>query len=176
MCCQSLYLACACFISIYSRAGTLLGKPAMPGAYRSSPVSPSLPHAPCSTLSPAHCGSCSLLFRVIYAAAWLLPPALQTPPASLAFVAAGHSLSAAGRSTQALARGPSVVAPAPVPGCQLLRPAIPVSAQRSNLGGCCTQIAATPRTFPAAYFSCPMNFKQAGSTNCAARPPLLRDC
>ncbi|KAH6948109.1 hypothetical protein HPB50_023047 [Hyalomma asiaticum] len=29
-----------------------------------------------------------------------------------------------------------------------------------------------PRTFPAAYFSCPMNFKQAGSTNCAARPPF----
>ncbi|KAH6944295.1 hypothetical protein HPB50_002611 [Hyalomma asiaticum] len=88
----------------------------------------------------------------------------------------GQSLSAAGHSTQALARGPSVVAPAPVPGCQLFRPAIPVSAQHSNLGGCCTQIAATPCTFLAAYFSCPMNFKQAGSTNCAARPPLLRDC
>ncbi|KAH6938864.1 hypothetical protein HPB50_013827 [Hyalomma asiaticum] len=86
------------------------------------------------------------------------------------FVAAGHSLSVAGRSTQALARGPSVVTPAPVPGCQLFRPAIPVSALHGNLGGCCTQIAATPRTFPAAYFSCPMNFKQAGSTNCAARP------
>ncbi|KAH6940340.1 hypothetical protein HPB50_026925 [Hyalomma asiaticum] len=148
----------------------------MPGAYRSSPASPSLPPAPCSTLSPAYCGSCSLLFRVIYAAAWLQPLALQTPPASLAFVAAGHSLSVAGRSTQALARGPSVVAPAPVPDCQLFRPAIPVSAQHGNLGGCCAQIAATPRTFPAAYFSCPMNFKQAGSTNCAARPPLLRDC
>ncbi|KAH6929876.1 hypothetical protein HPB50_006439 [Hyalomma asiaticum] len=141
----------------------------MPGAYRSSPASPSLPPAPCSTLSAAYCGSCSLLFRVIYAAAWLQPPALQTPPASLAFVAAGHSLSVAGRSTQALARGPSVVAPAPVPDCRLFRPAIPVSAQHGNLGGCCTQIVATPRTFRAAYFSCPMNFKQAGSTNSTTR-------
>ncbi|KAH6943490.1 hypothetical protein HPB50_022142 [Hyalomma asiaticum] len=308
----------------------VLCKPAMRGHSDPLSVTQSFP-APCSTLSPAYCGSCSLLFLVIYAAAWLQPPALQTPPASLAslqqgirsrwlvvplnlspaaraggipavssgfsvdieelyysvphhellpvvrdfledsgaaqsqvlspfsvdsflellahyldstmvdfaviqpcrypswqagyaggipilscvtqsssraflhlvtsllrflqppvpghlcgglapasspanttsqpgFVAAGHSLSVAGRSTQSLARGPSVVAPAPVPGCQLFRPAIPVSAQHGNLGGCCTQIAATPRTFPAAYFSCPMNFKQAGSTNCAARP------
>ncbi|KAH6936245.1 hypothetical protein HPB50_015037 [Hyalomma asiaticum] len=82
----------------------------------------------------------------------------------------------AGRSTQALARGPSMVAPAFVPGCRLFRLAITVSAQHSNLSGCCTQIPATPRTFPAAYFSCPMNFKQAGSTNSAAQPPLLHEC
>ncbi|KAH8036564.1 hypothetical protein HPB51_001598 [Rhipicephalus microplus] len=64
---------------------------------------------------------------------------------------------------------PSVVAPASVPGCLLFRPAVPVRppSQRLSAVGCHTQLAATPRTFPAANLSRPANFKHASC------PPLL---
>ncbi|XP_049268661.1 uncharacterized protein LOC119383891 isoform X2 [Rhipicephalus sanguineus] len=83
----------------------------------------------------------------------------RPPPSCLAHLTASAAALRGWSPHSSFGPGPSVVTPASVPGGLLFLPAVPVwpPSQRLSAVGCRTQLAATPRTFPAANFSSPVS-------------------
>ena len=165
-CCPSHNLASAPFVGQHCQAGTPFWRA---GIALSSPCAwlyratslflTSWPGVPWSSqLWPGFCPAAS--------------STLPNPPGSFDSLLGGWS------AHSSFGPGPSVVAPASVPGCLLFRPAVPVRSpsQRLSAVACRTQLAATPRTFPAANPSRPANFKRAGCPPLCSLAPVLLGC